>query len=296
MAKLTKEEALQKITEGNGEFQVFTHEEHESFLNNLKDTEVFKQQIDGRVREIYQQIDSDVSSITGEEKGKDEKTYDYVKRQLSTLSSSAKELADKKAELEKAVNDKSGSQTLDLLRGELESIKKKHQLFKEEADRKYGDLEQSGVQMRIQHEFDRSITGLKFKDAAIIPEDVRNAMINNAKTELAKSASFVEGKLVFLDSEGKIMRDENLNVLSPKDILAEKLKSIIDAGRQQTGVDIKEPVEKVDGKVVVNLTLPDSVRTNADLTQYLLKSGLKRDSDDYRAAYAKLRDKVEKVT
>ena len=296
MAKLTKEEALQKITEGNGEFQVFTHEEHESFLNNLKDTEVFKQQIDGRVREIYQQIDSDVSFITGEEKGKDEKTYDYVKRQLSTLSSSAKELADKKAELEKAVNDKSGSQTLDLLRGELESIKKKHQLFKEEADRKYGDLEQSGVQMRIQHEFDRSITGLKFKDAAIIPEDVRNAMINNAKTELAKSASFVEGKLVFLDSEGKIMRDENLNVLSPKDILAEKLKSIIDAGRQQTGVDIKEPVEKVDGKVVVNLTLPDSVRTNADLTQYLLKSGLKRDSDDYRAAYAKLRDKVEKVT
>ena len=131
MAKLSKEEALQKITEGNGDFQVFTHEEHESFLNNLKDTEVFKQQIDGRVREIYQRIDSDVSSITGEEKGSDEKTYDYVKRQLSTLSSNAKELAAKKAELEKAVNDKSGEQTLDLLRVELESMKKKHQLSKE---------------------------------------------------------------------------------------------------------------------------------------------------------------------
>jgi len=296
MAKLSKEEALQKITEGNGDFQVFTHEEHESFLNNLKDTEVFKQQIDGRVREIYQRIDSDVSSITGEEKGSDEKTYDYVKRQLSTLSSNAKELAAKKAELEKAVNDKSGEQTLDLLRGELESMKKKHQVFKEEADKKYGELEQSGVQMRIQHEFDRSMTGLKFKDAAIIPEDVRNAMINNAKAELAKSASFVEGKLVFLDAEGKIMRDENLNVLTPKDILSEKLKSIIDMGRKQEGVDIKEPVEKVNGKTVVNIVLPESVKTNVDLTRYLMEVGLKRDTDDYRAAYAKFSEKLEKVT
>ena len=296
MAKLSKEEALQKITEGNGDFQVFTHEEHESFLNNLKDTEVFKQQIDGRVREIYQRIDSDVSSITGEEKGSDEKTYDYVKRQLSTLSSNAKELAAKKAELEKAVNDKSGEQTLDLLRGELESMKKKHQVFKEDADKKYGELEQSGVQMRIQHEFDRSMTGLKFKDAAIIPEDVRNAMINNAKVELAKTASFVEGKLVFLDSEGKIMRDENLNVLTPKDILSEKLKSIIDMGRKQEGVDIKEPVEKVNGKTVVNIVLPESVKTNVDLTRYLMKVGLKRDTDDYRAAYAKFSEKLEKVT
>lgn len=296
MAKLSKEEALQKITEGNGDFQVFTHEEHESFLNNLKDTEVFKQQIDGRVREIYQRIDSDVSSITGEEKGSDEKTYDYVKRQLSTLSSNAKELAAKKAELEKAVNDKSGEQTLDLLRGELESMKKKHQIFKEDADKKYGELEQSGVQMRIQHEFDRSMTGLKFKDAAIIPEDVRNAMINNAKVELAKSASFVEGKLVFLDAEGKIMRDENLNVLTPKDILSEKLKSIIDMGRKQEGVDIKEAVEKVNGKTVVNIVLPESVKTNVDLTRYLMEVGLKRDTDDYRAAYAKFSEKLEKVT
>lgn len=297
MAKLTKEEAIKKVTEGDGDFQVFTHEEHESFLNNLKDTEVFKSQIDGRVREIYQRIDSDVSSITGEQKAGDEKTYDYVKRQLSQLSTSAKELEAKKAELQKAVDDKTDSKALDLLRGELDSMKEKHQKFKEDAESKYSQLESSGVQMRILNEFDRSMTGLKFKDAAIIPEDVRNAMINNAKAEMAKSASYVDGKLVFTDSEGKIMRDDNLNVLTPKDVMAEKLKSIIDEGRKQKGVDIKEPeIKDEDGKIVVNLTLPDTVKTNVDLTKHLLELGMKRDSDEYRAAYAKYVEKLEKVT
>ena len=297
MAKLNKEEAIKKITEGDGDFQVFTHEEHESFLNNLKETEVFKQQIDGRVSEMHQQYDNDFFAVTGKRKAQDEKTYDFIKREVKAIQDQAKELADKNAELEKAVNDKSGTQAIELLRGELDSIKKKHQSYKEEAENKYKDLEQSGVQMRILNEFDRSMTGLKFKDAAIIPEDVRNAMINNAKAELSKSATFVEGKLVFLDSEGKIMRDENLNVLTPKEILADKLKSIIDAGRKAKGVDLKEPeIKQEDGKIVVNLSIPDTVRTNVDLTQYLMQSGLKRNTDEYRAAYAKYSEKLEKVT
>jgi len=298
MAKLTKEEAIKKVTDGDGDFQVFTHEEHETFLNNLKDTEVFKQQIDGRVREIYQQIDSDVSGITGEEKAGDEKTYDYVKRQLSKLSSTAKELEAKKAELQKAVDDKSDTKALDLLRGELDSIKLKHQTFKDDADVKYKALEQSGLQMKIQSHFKDAMTGLKFKDTAIIPEDVRNAVIGNATTELAKTASFVEGKLVFLDAEGKIQRDDNLNVLTAEDILTEKLKSIIDAGRNQPGLDIKEDEigRDEDGKVIVNISIPDSVKTNVDLTNHLLSLGMTRNSEEYRAAYAKYREKLEKVT
>ena len=297
MTKLSKEEALKKVTEGDGDFQVFTHEEHESFLNNLKDTEVFKQQIDGRVSEMHQQYDNDFFAVTGKRKAQDEKTYDFIKREVKAILDNANELAEKNAELDKAVKDKSGTQAIELLRGELESMKKKHQLFKEEADNKYTDLEQSGVKMKILHEFDNAMLGLKFKDAAIIPVDVRDAMINNAKTELAKSASFVEGKLVFLDAEGKILRDENLNVLTPKDILSEKLKSIIDAGRKQNGVEIKEPeVKEEDGKVIVNISIPDTVRTNADLSQHLMGLGLKRDSKEYRAAYAKYSEKLEKVT
>jgi hypothetical protein len=141
------------------------------------------------------------------------------------------------------------------------------------------------------------MTGLKFKDAAIIPEDVRNAMIENAKAELAKSAEYVEGQLVFKDSDGNIRRDDNLNVLKPQDILSEKLKSIIDEGRKAKGVNIKDPeIIDEDGKVVVNLTLPDTIKTNADLTEHLLQLGMKQSSDEYRAAYAKYVEKLEKIT
>ena len=296
MAKLNKEEALAKVTEGKGEFHVSTIEEHESFLTNLKDTDIFKEQIDGRVREIYQRIDSDVSGITGEEKASDEKTYDYVKRQLSQLSDNAKALTDKKADLEKAVNDKSGSETIELLKSQVENLKKKYDTYKEESDLKYGELEKSGVQMRIMNEFDRSITGLKFKDATIIPEDVRNAMINNSKTELAKQADYVDGKLVFRDSEGKIMYNDQAQLITAKDILSEKLKSVIDQGRKIEGVDIKDEIKKDDdGKIVVNINLPDSVKTNVDLTAHLMSLGMKRDSEEYRAAYAKYIDKVKRI-
>ena len=42
---MNKEAALKKVTEGEGDFQVFTAVEHKTFLDNLKDTEVFKKGI-----------------------------------------------------------------------------------------------------------------------------------------------------------------------------------------------------------------------------------------------------------
>ena len=297
MAKLTKEEALKKVTEGDGEFQVFTHEEHESFLNNLKDTEVFKQQIDGRVSEIHQHYDNDFFALTGKRKAQDEKTYDFIKREVKAIQDQADDIKAKNDELQKAVDDKSDSKAIELLRGQLDTMKDKHQTYREDADNKYKALESESTKMRILNEFDRSMTGLKFKDAAIIPEDVRNAMINNAKTELAKTADYVDGKLVFRDSEGKIMYNDLAQLLSAKEILSEKLKSIIDAGRKAEGVDIEDPeIRTEDGKVIVNVSIPDSVKTNVDLTNHLMGLGMKRDSEEYRAAYAKYNEKLQKVT
>jgi hypothetical protein len=297
MAKLPKEEAIKKITEGDGDFHVFAQEEYDTFLNNLKDTEVFKEQIDSRVSEIHKQYDDDFFAATGKRRGQDEKTYHFIKKEVKAMNDQLDELAKKKEELEKAVKDNTGNETIEMLRGELDSMKAKHQKYKEDAENRYQELEQTGTKMRIQHEFDKSMTGIKFKDTKIIPEDVRNAMINNAKNELAERASFIDGKLVFLDAEGKVMRDGDLNVVTPQTALQEKLKSIIDEGRKAKGVDIVEPdVKKTDGKVEVNLSLPDTVKTNVQLTEYLLDVGLVKDSDEYRAAYAKYRDNVETAT
>jgi len=300
MAKLNKEEAIAKVTEGEGEFHVSTIEEHESFLNNLKDTEVFKEQIDLRAKEMYDGVDNvfEVISNTKRDYANKEKTTEYMTRVLKSMVSDIESKSSEIAKLGKVVNDKSGTEALELLKGELDSMKKKHQTFKDDADIKYSELEKSGVKMRILNEFDRAMTGMKFKDAAIIPEDVREAMINNAKTELAKSADYVDSKLVFRDGEGKIMYNDQAVLLTAKEVLSEKLKSVIDAGRTAKGVDIEEPEikEGEDGKVIVNISIPDAVKTNVDLTAHLMGLGMKRDSKEYRAAYAKYESKLKKLT
>lgn len=295
---MTKEEALKKITDGDGDFKVFTETEHKEFLDNLRDTEPFKKEIDKRLGDVHKRYDDDLFTITGKRKATDQRTFDFMKSEYQTLIDSQEELKAKNAELAKAAEDGTGAESLRLAKSELEAVTKKHQKAVEEWKTKYDEKEKEGVSMRISNEFDRSMTGLKFKDAAIIPEDVRNAMIANAKAELSKSASFIDGKLVFLDTEGNIVRDDNLNALTAKDVLNEKLKSIIDGGRKQPGVDIKEPsIEKdADGNVIVNISIPDSVVTNADLTSHLLSLGMKSGSKEYRSAYAKYSEKLKKVT
>ena len=294
---MDKEAALAKVNESEGDIQVFTKPEYDMFLKNYEDTTI-EQKIKSRLSEQHTAYDRIVESVSGVKRNQDEKSYDYTKRIMSDLHQSVKDKEDKVSELEKAVNDKSGGEALELAKSELESMKTKHQSALDDWKQEREKMEDGTLSLRISNEFDRAMTGFKFKDAAIIPEDVRNAMINNAKAELSKIASFVEGELVFLNSDGTIMRDEKLNVLSAKEVLADKLKSVIDAGRKQLGLDIKDPVieKDEDGKVIVTIALPSTVKTNEDLSNHLLSLGMKSGSEEYRAAYAKYIDKVKKVT
>lgn len=77
-----------------------------------------------------------------------------------------------------------------------------------------------------------------------------------------------------------------------------RLKPILNEGRTQPGPGLKdkEPlIETKDGKIDVTLILPDTVKTNADLTEFLLKSGLKRNTPEYLAAYGKYVENLTKV-
>ena len=84
-----------KFLEGkeSEEFILNTKTGHDELITNVKkayDEEV----VPGRITEIYDGIDADVKLITGEDKifadGKNEKSYDYVKRQLSKYYDKAK--------------------------------------------------------------------------------------------------------------------------------------------------------------------------------------------------------------
>jgi len=295
---MDKEAALKKINDGEGDFHVETADERQTFLNNLKDTEEFSQEIAKQLGQAHRKYEDDIDAIYGTTKNQGEKSFAYLKRVGAEAVSSLKDLRGQNETLQKAVNDKSGDKALELLRSENKSLIEKAQKSNDDWKSKYSSLEGQVEAAKVMSELDHAMVGFKFKDEGIIPLDVRNAMVNNAKTELAQAASYIDGKRVYLDADGKVLRDEGLIPLTGEGLMAEKLKSIINGGRKKEGLDIeKKPTEKdKDGKTVVNLSLPSTVTTNVELSGYLLESGLRRGTEDYMAAYEKFRDKVKIVT
>ena len=123
--------------------------------------------------------------------------------------------------------------------------------------------------------------GIKFLGS--VPDDARNALIEIAKNDVVKDASFLDGNVVFLDADGNPKRDDEYNKVTMEVRLKEKLKSIIDEGRQQPGVKIKDPVIKKNekGDIDVTISIPDTVQTMADLIDHLPKAGIARNSAEY---------------
>jgi len=292
---MKKEEALKLINESDSEdWHVATESDHETFLNNFEETKIAP-----KISELHNKYDEDIHSVLGVRKNADEKTYDFLKRTLSEMKAERDERIAKIENLEKAVKDTTGKEALEQAQRELESVRNKHNSAISEWESKYQELEGSTHMMKINNELDKGLTGLVFKDAKLMPEDVRNIHINVVKDDLAKNAEFVKGRLVFRDEKGEIiLHKKTLTPLTANEILKERLKPILNEGREQKGpgIDKNEPVIKTkDGKIDVTLVVPDSVKTNADLMTFMLESGLKRGSKEFSAAYAKYSEGLVKV-
>lgn len=278
---MKKDEALTKINESDSDdFQVFTKPEHETFLTNYKETEVSKKNKEDILR-VHSQYEEDIKSILGTEKNSDEKTYDFLKRQLKSLKSDIEGRDAKISDLDKAVNDKSGDEALKLAKSDLDAFKQKHQKTLDEfkAERESQQMEVHKIKMANQ--VDHSLMGVKF--LASIPEDARNAMVEVAKRDVIQTASFLDGKAIFLDANGDPERDDNYNVVTVEMKMKGKLKSIIDEGRTQTGVKIEDPDVKKneDGELVANISVPETVKDMNGLIEHLKLVGIKRNSPEY---------------
>jgi len=289
---MKKDEAIAKINESdNDDFQVFTKDEHETFLTNYKETEVSKA-IKKDILDVHSNYERDIKEVLGVEKESNEKTYDFLKRQLKGLKSDIQEKESKIVDLEKAVNDKSGDEALKMAQSNYDALQKKYQKtldeFKAEKESQTNEINR----VKLMNKADHALMGIKF--LGNVPEDARRALIEIAKEDVIKDASFLNGNVVFLDESGEPQRDDQYNIITMEARLKEKLKSIIDPGRQQKGVDIKEPVTKdKDGKTVVNVTVPDTVNSMAGLIEHLQTVGLVRGTDEYFAALGHWQEKLD---
>lgn len=288
---MNKEEALKLINENDtADWHVVPTEDYNTFLTNYKETEVSKG-IKEHVSGVHQKYDDTIKSVLGKDKPHDLKTHEFLKSELTALKNDIQSRETKIGELEKAVNDKTGDEALKMVQSNYDALQKKYQKTMDEfkATKESQDNEINRVKLR--NKADHALMGIKF--LGNIPEDARKALIEIAKDDVIKGASFLNGNVVFLDEAGEPTRDDQYNIITMEAKLKEKLKSIIDEGRKQTGVDIKEPVTKTeDGKTIVNVSVPDTVKTMAGLIDHLMNVGLKRGTDDYFAALGYWQEKL----
>lgn len=260
-----------------------------------------------KIGELHGKYDADVLSVTGIAKNQGEKSYDYVKRVLSTFKADADNASTVKSELDTA-KQTIATLTAQVEKGGDEAIKRQLNDYKgqvsqlqQQLQTKEASFEQERTQLqtqlrdtKINTAFQTAISGMKFKSS--ITDGVKQMVLASAKAEvLAKGTpEFADdGSVVFRDDKQQIIRNakNGLNPSSFTDLLLEtSLKDIIDTGRKQAGGGTRTPEDGGNGSSEIEL---DGVKTQLEADQrianYLLAQGITRDSDEFAQKSLELR-------
>ena len=268
-----------------------TIQESEAFktvLNNKADV-IFEEKIGERTKEIHTQYDDNMFDILGVRPevvdGKKQKTYEKIKE----LFTDYKGLLAKKDSLTKDAE-------LIALQGQIETLKKegggKHiqEIFDgaktawESKENEYKTtiqgLQGETVDFQKRSQINEAVKGLKLDPN--IPESIRKMAITNAENELMKNSEIKDGKLIFLNAEGKpAINQTTYEPMSASDMLADvaaiKDISLKDVDHKGGGADPKIngsiKTIKVEGKDVQKLNIAaGSYKTRLEFIQVAEKA------------------------
>jgi len=280
---ITKEEILNFIKEKGGsgdEFIVRTAEEDKTYLENFKTAEVEKA-IAPRISEVHTRYDEDIFSITGLKKKPDEKTYDFNKRVLADLKAKADKVPTHEQEIA-SLKEKVGKNADAKILADLENVRSEFATFKSAKEKELDDLRKETEVSRKKSLIESEINAYEFDP--LIKENVLKVYKETVINALIGSSEFRDGQLVFLDEKGNPLRNQanNLAPYSPTEIIGERLKDVIKQKRIIGG-----PPKPGDPKGSPR-SLPDTVKTKVELSDHLMKEGLKRGSKEYDEAYLEL--------
>lgn len=286
---MKKDEVLKYVeSQGDVDFIVRTEAEDKTFLENYG-KKIEEEQIPSKISELHNRYDEDIFSVTGQRKNPTEKTYEFTKRILGDLKTKAEKAEAIEAEITRLKQQiKEGGNDKLLL--DLENMKKAYKELEETKTSEIKRINTDFEKYKIQNELLSASSGLNFKKG--IPEAATKALLNQAISELLQIASRQEDKLVFLNKDGAPLRNAHnaLNPYTAEELLKEKLKDVIETGKKaEGGPDLnKEIVKEYDktGKLTkIALVIPDSVKSKVELSEYLVKSGLLRGTQEYHEAY-----------
>lgn len=270
--------------------------------------------IGNKIGELHGRYDTDVLSATGIKKNDGEKSYDYVKRVLgqykaeldgvktikTQLDAANSKIAELQGKLENNTGDEVLRQQLKDTKNQVTQLQSKLTAKENELSKKESEYKKGLIDVRFNYAFDNAVEGLKFKDG--ITEPIKKVLINSARAEvLAKGTpDYVElnGKqqLVFRDAAGQIITNSrtNLNPYTVKELVMEtSLKDAMAEVRRVPGGGTGPNFEGKGGKGTVTLDLSEArtqVEADKIIENYLLASGITRDSADFSAQSLQIRN------
>lgn len=265
-----------------------------------------------KIGKIWGDIDRDIEEVTGLEKPKGVKTFDWMKNDILTKVGSSSKLQKKldklkteKEELEQQLKDGKVDEALTKKLADNEKLVKdlQSQLTTKENEytTKLAEAEDRNVGILVNNEFDKSLVGVKFKDEAIIPKNIRDTVISTSKQAILaenKPDWIDDGKggkqLVFRDDKGEIRRnpENNLNPFTAKELFLSKITDVVDAGKQQAGAGSKGGGKGSGGSGNSALSLTDAktqVEADDRITDYLMGKGLVRGTEEYNKEFNEIR-------
>ena len=278
---MKKDEILTKLeTAGDADYIFRTLDEEETFLENHK-ASILESEV-GAKSELYRRLDDDILNISGMKKSiPNEPTTKYLKNVLSSLKGKSELVESLQTEIESL---KKGSPEVEAKLREITSLQKQMDKIRQDYESRIDQMAKDNLKNNVKSEIERGLLGLKIKPG--IPDSMKQIYIDNVINDLASKAEIRDGKIVFLDAEGKALRDPaTMAPFTAESLLKDRMKDVIDNGRQMQGPNLGDPVRKTpDGKI--NIIVPDYVTSREKLGDYLVKElGIKRTSPEFMEAY-----------
>lgn len=263
-----------------------------------------------KVGETHGFYDKAFSEMLGAEKPAGVKSTEFwagkmkeLQAQASNAGGELREQLDKlkseKEALEAKVKDGKGGEALKQQLadkdGLIKQLQSKLEETKNEWKAKYEEAQSQASRMKITHEFDKALTGVKFKSEKVIPTEVRQTYIENAKQTLLSQyqPDWVDdgqgGKKLVFRKDNEIARnpDNALNPFTPAELLTKALTPILDTGKEAKGAGTgagngsQPPASVGIGQAATQAQAADVI------TEALMGRGLARGTDAYQAEFDK---------
>lgn len=257
----------------------------ETVKSSLEKLGLRKAIADETTSNLLNTFDTELAQESGIAKDPNEKTHVYAKRIVGALKSATTPLQQKITELETAIAAGNGNATM---QAQLDQYKQKET----EWQTKQQDYDTKLFQADVRSDVRLGRVGLKFTEG--LPKSLVDLAVGEAEKQIVAMATPQtagdQTTIVYMEG-GKVKLGKDNQPATAADLLQEKLKDILDTGVQGAGGGgqggQKPPKVDASGNVVVPDALPETVKNQGQLIDYLVGLGVKKDTLEFDKAFAK---------